>query len=138
MLSFENIPPISSDELLARYITHKSEFRKDGTVRPILFVPYKHVELSVNRHLECSEDEIWCFGLQVADRRSRKLIGRCDVETSICTKQVALKVKASPLKEENNPNHADIYDYPEVKSEQLSIAQKLVASVTHCIPSPSS
>ncbi len=136
MLSFENIPSISTEEMLARYITHKSEFRKDGTVKPTLFVPYKHVELSVNRHLECSEDEIWQFGIQVANRRSRKLIARCDVEASACTEKIALKVKASPLPKDNNPNHADIYGYPEEKSEQLSIAQKLVTYASECIASP--
>lgn len=136
MLSFENIPSISNEEILARYITHKREFRRDGTVKPTLFVPYKHVELSVNRHLECSEDEIWQFGIQVATRRSRKLIARCDVAVSACAEKVALKVKASPLQEDNNPNHADIYGYPEKKNEQLSIAQKLVACASNCIASP--
>ena len=54
MIDPAHIPPIADDELLARFIVNSNEVRADGTVRPQLFLPYKRVELSVNRHREAA------------------------------------------------------------------------------------
>jgi hypothetical protein len=57
MIDPANIPPIADNELLARFIVNSNELRPDGTVTPKLFLPYKWVELSVNRHREATNDE---------------------------------------------------------------------------------
>ena len=59
------IPPVADEELLARFIVNGNEIRPDGTVTPKLFLPYKLVELSVNRHREATEEETWQILLQV-------------------------------------------------------------------------
>ena len=46
---------LPNDEWLARFILRKEHVRADGTVKPDPFIPYKHIELSVTRHLGLSE-----------------------------------------------------------------------------------
>jgi hypothetical protein len=49
MLDPENIPAVEDNELLARYITQSSQFRpSDKQVKPSLFIPHLHKELSVS------------------------------------------------------------------------------------------
>ncbi len=65
MIDPENVPPVELDETVARFVLASKASRlvfEDGKAKPQLFYPYKHVELSVNRHLNCTEDEIWQFG----------------------------------------------------------------------------
>lgn len=50
MIDPANIPSVADDELLARFIVNRNEVRADGTVRPQLLLPYRHVTLPVNRH----------------------------------------------------------------------------------------
>ncbi|RLS42485.1 MAG: hypothetical protein DWH78_00695 [Planctomycetota bacterium] len=50
MIDLTPVPPVEGEELLTRFIVNGNEVRADGTVRPQLFLPYKRVELSVNRH----------------------------------------------------------------------------------------
>ena len=64
MIDPRDVPSIADEELLARFIVNSNEVRADGTVRPQLFWPYKHVELSVNRHRDASIDETWAIGRQ--------------------------------------------------------------------------
>ena len=127
MIDPTQVPPITADELLARFIVNSNEFRADGTVRPPLFVPYKRVELSVNRHRDASHDETWAIGLQVAEQRGKTLLGRADIRASAC-RIAPLHVVPSPIFP-HNPNHADIVDYPARKDEQLSLAEKLAAAI---------
>jgi len=54
MIDLTHVPPVEGDELLTRFIVNGSAVRADGTVRPQLFLPYKRVELSVNRHRDAS------------------------------------------------------------------------------------
>ena len=122
-----DVPPVADNELLARYIFNSNEFRADGTVKPKLFMPYSHVELSVNRHRECTEEEIWRFGQQVAATRKLDLRGRSDIHAIQC-RTAPLYVNATPLP--GNPNHADIAGYPVAKADQKSLAQKLAASAS--------
>ncbi len=76
MLDAKNIPKVDDDELLARYIVNSNEYRKkDNTIKPKLFMPYKLVALSVNRHRESNEQELWEVGSQVAEQRQRTLYG---------------------------------------------------------------
>ena len=58
--------PVGDEEWLARFILRKEHVRPDGTVKPDPFIPYKHVELSVTRHLGLNEARIWAAGELVA------------------------------------------------------------------------
>ena len=119
------MPPVDDAELLARFIVDGAHVRADGTVKPLLFVPYKWVELSVNRHRDATEDETWTVGRQVAGNRQRSLIGRVDILTSDC-RISPLDVKAVPL--DGNPNHADIVGFPADKPDQMSLGVKIAAA----------
>ena len=127
MIDPAHIPPISDDELLARFIVNSNEVRADGTVRPQLFLPYKRVELSVNRHRDAELSETWVIGKQVAQQRAKSLLGRADVRVS-ASRISPLDVVPSPILPQN-PNHAGIVGYPPRKDEQLSLAAKLAAAI---------
>jgi hypothetical protein len=127
MIDPTHVPPIADDELLARFSVNSNEVRADGTVRPQLFLPYKRIELSVNRHRDASIDETWAIGRQVAEQRGKTLLGRADIRASAC-RITPLDVVPRPLLP-HNPNHADVIGYPPRKDEQLSLAAKLAASI---------
>ena len=79
MIDSNHVPPVGGAELLARFIVNGNEVRVDGTVRPQSFLPYKRVELSVNRHRDATSDETWAVGFQVAGQRGKTLLGRADI-----------------------------------------------------------
>ena len=135
MIDPQNTPPVADNELLARFIVNSNEVRADNTVTPKLFLPYKRVELSVNRHRDATEAETWAIGRQVAANRGKILYGRADIRASSC-RIAPLDVVAKPILP-HNPNHADIVDYPPRKDEQLSLAQNLAAAIEgKWIPTP--
>ena len=60
MLDPANIPPVEDNELLARYVTQKGQYRRsDNTVKPDLFMPHLRQELSVTRHRDATEADLW-------------------------------------------------------------------------------
>jgi hypothetical protein len=132
MIDDSHVPPVEGYELLARFIVNGNEVRADGTVRPQLFLPYKRVELSVNRHRDATLEETTNIGRQVAAQRGKTLIGREDIRARSCCIHT-LSVIASPILP-GNPNHADIVGYPTRKDEQLSLAAKLAASIESLSP----
>jgi hypothetical protein len=135
MIDTEPVPPVDDDELLARFIVNRNEFRpSDNTVKPGLFLPYRHVDLSVNRHRDCDVGELWQLGSAVAQSRERTLYGRADIEACKC-RIGSLDVVQKPLAD--NPNHADITGYPAAKEDQMSLAQKLADSASDRIAPPS-
>lgn len=127
MIDPNHVPPVADEELLARFIVNGNEMRADGTVRPQLFLPYKRVTLSVNRHREATLEETWAIGQQVAAERGKTLYGRADLRASSC-RITPLDVVPQPILP-HNPNHADIVGYPARKDEQLSLAEKLAAAI---------
>ena len=127
MIDPNHVPPVADEELLARFIVNSNEMRADGTVRPQLFLPYKQVTLSVNRHRDGTLIEIWSIGQQVAAERGKTLYGRADVRANSC-RIAPLDVVPQPILP-HNPNHADIVGYPARKDEQLSLAEKLAAAI---------
>jgi hypothetical protein len=94
-------------------------------------MPHPYQELSVTRHLQATEAEIWAVGKDVA--ATRCLRGRADIRASDCSIE-SLRVVAKPVP--NNPNHADIEGWPLSKPDQKVIALKLAASAGQVIPSP--
>jgi hypothetical protein len=132
MLDADKVPPVEQTELLARYVTQSGQFRaSDKSVKQDLFMPHPYQELSVTRHLQATEADIWAVGKDVAS--TRRLYGRADIRASDCSID-SLRVAAKPLP--NNPNHADIGGWPSAKPDQKAIALKLAASASKLIPLP--
>ncbi|MEL7142289.1 MAG: hypothetical protein AAGL08_08720 [Cyanobacteria bacterium J06573_11] len=134
MLDPSHIPPVDDDELLARYVTQSGQFRKgDQSVKADLFMPHPHRELSVTRHRDATESEIWAVGKAVALSRKR-LYGRADIQAMHC--QVDdLRITAKPLLPQN-PNHADIEGWPIEKADKKVLALRLADTASKLIPSP--
>jgi hypothetical protein len=135
MIDPHNTPPVEDDERLARFVTHARQFRaSDLTVKQDAFIPYPHLELSVTRHRDATEAEIWSAGLIVVQSQGKRLFGRADVFAGLCRSQ-KLVVNATPL--DNNPNHTDIAGWPPAKQDQKAIALKLAASAQFVLsPTP--
>jgi len=139
MIDRERVPPVENTELLARYVTQSRHFRSsDHTVKQDLFIPHPYRNLSVTRHLDATEAEIWEVGVDVASARNGcTLYGRADIKAIEC-KIHSLQVTAKPLLDNPyNPNHADIEGWPSGKQDQKAIALKLAASAGTIIFPPS-
>lgn len=126
MMHHDQIPDVADNELLARFIVNSNEKRTDGMVSPKLFLPYKRVELSVNRHREATLEETWQAGVEVAAARNKSLYGLANIRASRCRIQT-LDVVPAPILP-GNPNHANITGYPAAKEDQ-AIANELAASI---------
>ena len=131
MIDPKNVPAVGLEEVVARYVLASKASKlvyEDGDAKWQLFCPYRYVELSVNRHLLCSEEEIWQFGRGVAEHQGKTLQGRFDLRAGDCTVD-SLSVKATPIPPPNdvpmNPNHADIVGFPETKPDQKVLGLKL-------------
>lgn len=97
--------------------------RQDNTLRPNAFIPHPYQELSVTRHRDASEEELWMVGFDVSVQTGKMLYGRGDVTASTCLAQ-ELRIVAAPV--ERNPNHANVVEWPEKPAQKL-IAQELAA-----------
>lgn len=113
---------VQDDERLARYILYRRHIRRDDSVRPEAFMPHPHVDLSVTRHLGLNESQIWKIGQRVADQRGKPLFGRADV-VSMGFTQHRLKVVGDPIPD--NPNHANVSNWPSEKSQQKILALEI-------------
>lgn len=127
MIDPDNVPAVADNELLARFIVNSNEKKSDGSVNFKLFMPYTHVELSVNRHREASLRETWQIGIRIAQQRQRTLYGLANIRASNCRAN-KLDVKPDPILPDN-PNHANITGYPSEKEEQMALAMRLAASI---------
>jgi hypothetical protein len=126
MINPENIPDVSPDEALARYVMHSSHIRRSNqTIKADAFMPHPHRQLSVTRHLAATESELWLFGEQVAAVTGKTLHGRGDIRVAVCLAQ-KLVVDAAPT--EANPNHADVSGWPDDKAAQKIIALEIAAA----------
>ena len=128
--------PVEDDECLARMVLIKKHVVEDAQTgqlvpTPEAFLPYKHVELSVIRHRELTEDELWKIGREVVAEREagdtfgRKftLLGRGDIYALDAREQ---SLDAVPAEGPGLPrNHADIVGWPPEKAAQLLRAVKL-------------
>lgn len=119
-------PAVSDEELLARFVFYGRWVREDRTLRPDGFMPSLSGELSVTRHHELSEAEVWQIGQTVADARPGvTLYGRADLK-AIDARRQRLQVDAAPFP--TNPNHANIAGWPPEKPAQKIVAIELAAS----------
>lgn len=141
MINPDDVPEVETDEMLARFIVAgqstkslRKYARADNTVKPQLFLPHDR-ELSVNRHRNCEEGEIWAFGQAIAIYRAMTFHGRSDIAVASCSFDqldvVAKPIKNHPKGVPDNPNHADIEGFPSAKEDKLSVAMKLAAKATN-------
>jgi hypothetical protein len=133
-----NLPPISANEWLARFVTVEKWLRSDDTIRQDAFIPPRDLNLSVTRHLNLSQNQLWEVGQHVAEAISEKhranLFGRADL-TVAAVARTAVRVESAPIPA--NPQHAHIAGWPLDKPAQKSIAQQLAAAANF-IPKPTS
>lgn len=126
MIPPDAVPPVDGDEMLARYVLQSSHIRTSNqSVKPDAFIPHPYRDLSVTRHREATETEIWNSGRTVAMQIGKTLHGRADLVAETCLRQ-QLTVKAAPL--DDNPNHADISNWPADKAAQKIIALEISAA----------
>lgn len=118
---------VADDEWLARYILRKDHVRADGTVKPDPFIPFKHVELSVTRHLGLSEPDLWAAGEAVATQVGAAMHGRADATVNVFVRQ-QLRVLSAPVA--GNANHANVVDWPPDKKSQKEIALLIARDAT--------
>lgn len=116
------VPAVDSSEWLARFILFKRYLRKDRTIRPDGFIPHPWPDLSVTRHLQLTQTELWKIGQDVARKIGKTLHGRADVQALLFQRQ-DLRVVVAPLPE--NSNHANVVDWPVEKPAQKIIAQEI-------------
>ena len=118
--------PVEDNERLARMILTERHVRRESmAAKPEAFLPYKHVTLSVIRHRELTEGELWEIGGKVAEKRGRTLVGRGDVLARIARAQ---NLDVVPEEGPDLPrNHADIVGWPPEKPLQLIRAAEIAA-----------
>ena len=123
---------VSPEELLARFLFNK-DIRADISIKPEPFMPFPHLELSVTRQRELSENEIWTIGKSIAQKREKALAGRADIQAEVFF-SMNLNVVPDPLPD--NKNHANVTEWPREKSEQKSLAQEIAAAAGKAILAP--
>ncbi len=121
--------PVHDDELLARFVLDKRWVPKgDEGVKAQALLAHKYIELSVSRHRELTEDQLWELGNEVARKRSEHegrnipLRGRADFLARTARAQ---KLDVKP--DEPPRNHANVIGWPAEKSAQMSLAQEIAA-----------
>jgi hypothetical protein len=116
VLDLAHVPPVEPNELLSRFILFSRHVRADKTVRPDAFVPHPLPELSLTRHRDATDDELWREGERVeAAIREATLYGRAEVvATAFLDQQLSIEAKPIPA----NPNHVDVTNWPAEKSAQ--------------------
>jgi len=123
MTDITALPPVSEDEWMARFILFRHWIRKsDPRVRPDAFIPHPYPDLSVTRHMDLSEAELWQIGQAIADKRPATLYGRADLQAISVIKK---SLRIVPTREPKN--HADITGWPADKPSQKIIAQEIAA-----------
>lgn len=137
MIDEDNVPEIQTDELLSRCVLSSKYIRVAtsgdqavGRVKPGAFVPHPYDDLSINRHIDSSLEEVWQLCWQVANQTQKTLHGRAEISAEAFSSQ-GLTVKADPIRSKNtegvppNPNHAVVVNWPLEKSAQLMLAQNI-------------
>jgi hypothetical protein len=125
-MAFDPESPIGSGEKLARFILNSGEIREDCTLKPDLFIPRPppYLDLSVTRHDELNEAEIWERGQDVASERQKTLLGRADALASVYTNQ---SLNFAPEPRSSNLQHLNVIGWPNEKPAQKNKAQRIAA-----------
>ncbi|HOF33646.1 MAG TPA: hypothetical protein PK624_06900 [Spirochaetota bacterium] len=135
-MSLQNTP-VTPNEMLARFVFQSKHFRSsDNTVKPECFMPHPHQDMSVTRHRDIDESELWKLGSNAAAERSRKsgtqitMYGRADISAKDIF-DTDLNIEPS----EPPKNHANIKPFPSEKAKQKQISQ-LLALKAHLVYFP--
>ncbi|RMF85055.1 MAG: hypothetical protein D6744_02060 [Planctomycetota bacterium] len=131
MIDPRDVPDVEPEEMLARFILSRRHIRRgDDTIKPDAFVPHPRDELSVTRHRDATDDEVWDAGWAVAEVQRRTLYGRGDVGVAAFLEQ-GLSVDAAPVigdaRLPDNPNHANVTNWPDEKAQQKRLALEVAA-----------
>ncbi len=127
-----DVPDIEPKEMLARFILSSRHIRRgDETIKPDAFVPHPRDELSVTRHRNATDNEVWDAGRAVAEVQRRTLHGRGDVVADVFLQQ-GLSVRSAPVlghaRLPDNPNHANVTGWPkDDKGRQRLLALEIAA-----------
>ena len=105
MIDGGTVPPVESNEWLARFILNRIHLRQDRTVRQDAFIPHPWPDLSVTRHLQLTQTELWKIGQDVAREVGKTLHGRANVQAfafqrqccGLANRKVSSEAKPSPM-----------------------------------------
>ena len=124
MLDPSAVPDLDRDETLARFVYFKSHLRaSDNSIRPEAFMPHPYTALSVTRHREATDEELWNDGRRVAAIRGKPLYGRADTSIAAFDDE-GLRTVPDPVLPEN-PNHASVLGWPNDKAAQKDKALQI-------------
>ena len=115
---------VMDDETLARFVFSSHHIRQDRTVRHEAFMPRRGEGLSVVRHDNMGDTELWAIGRAMEQGRVDTLHGRTDVEAAAFVEQ-RLQVVAAPI--ELTPHHAEVRGWPDDKSARMLVAKMIAA-----------
>ncbi len=140
MIDAEHVPEVEPNELLARFILSRRHIRGSANgIKPEAFMPHPHADLSVTRHRDATEDEIWATGSAIASFRERTLQGRGDVIANAFIKQ-DLSVLADPLLGRadlpDNPNHANVTRWPKDDKDRQRLLALEIAKQARLVRPP--
>jgi hypothetical protein len=125
MLDAVNVPAVTVDEVVTRYLMYSKWSRSDQTIKHEAFMPPPDLEFSVTRLLQASENELWQIGSDVACESGRSLHGRADISVNaFFNSQLIVSADQIP----KNPNHAKVTGWPTDSAKQMLIAKKLAAT----------
>jgi hypothetical protein len=131
MTDIPTLSPVLDNEWMARFILFRHWIRSgEPHVRPDAFIPHPYPDLSVTRHIDLSEAELWKIGQAIADRRPATLYGRADLQAISIIKK-SLRIVPTP----EQKNHANITGWPADKPSQKIIAQEIAAEARF-VPNP--
>ena len=122
---------IPDNELLSRFIVYK-RWAPKGRIKQNAFMPDKDLTLSVTRHLNLSQEDIWRYGRLAEGAPPRDLHGRADVNVGP-VKYQGLHIEMAPTND--NPNHAHVVNWPPNKDLQ-KIKAILLAKEAQFVPVP--
>lgn len=139
MIDENDVPDIDGREELSRCVVYSKHIRAPkpdgselGRVKPNAFVPHPYDDLSVNRHVQSTDAEIWLLCRNVALKQQKTLYGRATVLASdFQSKKLTIQpdpIRADEDSEFPNPNHAIVVGWPAEKSAQIAIAQDIADS----------
>lgn len=140
MIDPRHVPDVEPDETLARFILSSRHIRSsDDTIKPDAFIPHPSNELSVTRHRDATDDEVWNVGRAVAEVQQRTLHGRGDVVAAAFLER-GLALQAAPVighaRLPDNPNHANVTGWPkDDKGRQRLLALGVAAQAKLVRPS---
>lgn len=124
-------------EVVARAILSKRWFNQQtSALKPDAFEPPSDGNLSVTRHQQAGDRELWTRCRAVADMRNKSLHGRADLSAAaVSNSRDGMSVLAAPRG--HDPGHAHIVGWPPERAICLSVQVALAASAQF-VPVPPS